>query len=45
MVCRDSEGNVLAALNKKVGSVQSVEMAKALAARRAVVFARQLSFC
>ena len=44
VVCRDSEGNVLAALNQKVGLVQSVEMAKALVARRAVVFARELSF-
>ena len=35
---------MLAALNQKVGSVQFVEMAKALAARRAVVFARELSF-
>ena len=35
---------MLAALNQKVGLVQSVEMAKALVARRAVVFARELSF-
>ncbi|KAK7841078.1 hypothetical protein CFP56_015809 [Quercus suber] len=43
MVCRDSEGNLLAALGQKVGLVQSVEMAEALVARRAVVFARELS--
>ena len=44
VVCRDSQVNVLAALSQKVGPVQFVEMAKALVARRAVVFARELSF-
>ena len=44
VVCKDSEGNVLAALSQKVGPVQSVKMAEALAERRAVVFARELSF-
>ena len=40
MVCRESrdyQGHVLAALSQKVEPVQSVEMAEALAARRAVV--------
>lgn len=44
MVCRDCEGNVMVALSQKVELVQSVEMAEALAARRAVVFAREPSF-
>ena len=44
VVCRDSQGHVFAALSQKVGPVQSVEMAEALAARRAIVFARELSF-
>ncbi|KAK9991527.1 hypothetical protein SO802_026512 [Lithocarpus litseifolius] len=44
VVCRDSQGYVLAALSQKVGPVQSVEMAEALGARRAVVFPRELSF-
>ena len=35
---------MLAALSQKVEPVQSAEMAEALAARRAVVFARELSF-
>ncbi|KAK7851268.1 hypothetical protein CFP56_042495 [Quercus suber] len=43
-VCRDSQGHVLAALSQRVGPVKSVEMAEALAAKRAVVFARELSF-
>ena len=41
---RDYQGHVLAALSQKVEPVQSVDMAEALAARRAVVFARELSF-
>ena len=32
VVCRDSKGNVLAALSQKVGPVQSVEMVEALVA-------------
>ena len=44
VVRRDSQGHVLAALSQKVGQVQSVEMEEALTARRAVVFARELSF-
>ena len=44
VVCRDSQGHVFAALSQKVGPVQSVEMAEVLVARRAVVFARELSF-
>ena len=44
VVCRHSQGHVLAALSQKVGPVQSMEMAEVLAARRAVVFARELSF-
>ena len=43
-MCRDYEGNVIAALSQRVELVQSVEMAEALAARKAVVFARELSF-
>ena len=39
----DHTGNVIAALSQKIGSTQSIEMAKALASRRAVIFARELS--
>ena len=46
VVCRDNFGQVIAALRQNLGQVQSVEMAEALAARRAVVFAREMSlFC
>ena len=44
VVCRDYEGHVLAALSQNVALVQSVEMAEALAGKRAVEFARELSF-
>ena len=39
----DHTGNVIAALSQKIGPTQSIEMAKALASRRAVIFARELS--
>ena len=44
VVCKDCEGHVSAALSQNVALVQSVEMAEALAARRVVEFARELSF-
>ena len=44
VVCRDYEGHVLAALSQKVALVQSMEMAKALAGKRAVEFAREFEF-
>ena len=43
VVCQDNYGQVIAALRQNLGQVQSVEMAEALAARRAVVFAGELS--
>ena len=43
VVYRDHTGQVIAALCQNLGQVQSVEMAKALVARRAVIFARELS--
>ena len=43
MVCRDNSGLVIVALRQNLGQVQSVEMAEALAARRAVVFAEEMS--
>ncbi|KAK7854117.1 hypothetical protein CFP56_033417 [Quercus suber] len=39
----DPSGTVIAALSKKIGSTHLIEMAEALAARRAVVLANQLS--
>ena len=44
VVCRDYEGHVLAALSQNVALVQLVEMAEALAWKRAIEFARELSF-
>ncbi|KAK7859026.1 putative ribonuclease h protein [Quercus suber] len=43
VVYRDHSGHVIAALSQKIGLPRSVEMAEALAARRAVEFARELS--
>ena len=43
VVFRDQAGQVIAALCQNLGQVQSVDMAEALAARRAVIFARELS--
>ncbi|KAK7825535.1 hypothetical protein CFP56_033028 [Quercus suber] len=40
---RDHSGHVIAALSQKIGLPRSVEMAEALATRRAVEFARELS--
>ena len=42
MVCRDCKD--LAASSQNVALVQSVEMAEALAGKRAIEFARELSF-
>nr|XP_023907618.1 uncharacterized protein LOC112019310 [Quercus suber] len=44
VVVRDWRGNVLAALSQKVALPQSVEMAEALAAKRAVQLATEMSF-
>jgi len=44
VVCKDYEGHVLVALSQNVALVQSVEMAEALARKRAVEFARELTF-
>ena len=44
MVCKGCEVHVLAALSQNVALVQSMEMAEALAGKRAVEFARELSF-
>ena len=43
MVYRDHEGCVIAALSQKISMTQSVELAEALAARRAVTFDMELS--
>ena len=43
VVVRDHEGCIVAALSQRVRLTQSMEMAEALAARRAVVFAKELS--
>ena len=43
VVCRDHSGQDIAALCQNLGKVQSAEMAEALAARRAVLFAREMS--
>ena len=41
VVC-DCDGQIIGALRQNIGSVQSVEMAETLAARRAVRFATEL---
>ena len=43
VVFRDSQGQVIAALSQKIPLVQSVELAEAMAARRALLFAKELS--
>ena len=43
VVVHDCDGQIIGALRQNIGSIQSVEMAKALAARRAVMFAAELS--
>lgn len=43
VVFRDPSGSVIVALSKKIGSTHLIEMAEALAARRAVVLANELS--
>ena len=40
---RDSLGNVITALSQKIVYTSSVELAEAMAARRAVVLAKELS--
>ena len=42
VVVRDCDGQIVGALRKNIGSVQFVEMAETLAARRAVRFATDL---
>ena len=44
VLIRDGRGNVLAALSQKIALPQSVEMAEALAAKRAVQLATEMSF-
>ena len=44
VVVRDDRGYVLVALSQKIALPQSVEMAKALAAKRAVQLASEMSF-
>ena len=43
VVFQDHEGCIITTLSQRVCLTQSVEMAKALAARRAVIFAKELS--
>ncbi|XP_050253654.1 uncharacterized protein LOC126699730 [Quercus robur] len=43
VACRDHSGQAIAALCQNLGKVQSAEMAEALAARRAMIFAREMS--
>ena len=43
VVYRDHTGQIIGVLQQNIGSVQSIEMAEALAARRAVLFAKELS--
>ena len=43
VVCRDHSEQAIAALCLNLGKVQSVEMVEALAARRAMIFAREMS--
>ena len=45
VVIHNNEGQVLATFSEKVIMPTSVVILKMLAARRAVVFARELSFC
>ena len=44
VVMRDDRGNVLATLSQKIALPQSVEMAEALAAKRAVQLVTEMSF-
>ena len=44
VVMRDDRGNVLAILSQKIALPQSVEMAEALAAKRALQLASEMSF-
>ena len=43
MVFRDHIGQIIAALSQNLPLVQSVELAEALAARRVLLFAKELS--
>lgn len=43
VICRDHSAQAIAALCQILGKVQSAEMAEALAARRAVICAREMS--
>ena len=43
VVFQDHEGCIITTLSQRVCLTQSVEMEKALAARRAVIFAKELS--
>ena len=43
VVCRDHSGQAIVALCQNLGKVQSAEMAEALAAQRAMIFAREMS--
>ena len=43
VVFRDHTGNIIVALSQKIPLVQSVELAEVLVARRAIVFAKELS--
>jgi len=43
VVFRDHIGQIIAALSQKLPLVQSVELAEALAARRVLLFAKELS--
>ncbi|XP_075669689.1 uncharacterized protein LOC142639381 [Castanea sativa] len=42
VVVRDCTGQIIGALRQNIGSVQSIEMAEAMVARRAVMFAMEL---
>ena len=44
LIC-SNEGRLLAALSKKIPMPTSVEILEMMAARRAAIFARELSFC
>ena len=43
MVFRDHMGQIIAALSQKIPLIQSVELAEAMAAHRAVLFTKELS--
>ena len=43
VVFRDFQGQIIAVLSRKIPLVQSVELAEAMAARRALLFAKELS--